>query len=131
MKKAVVVTLFIVAFLVTGTIFAAGKVADELVLKAKNGDITFKHKVHVETLAKEDKKCDTCHHTSKPDGADAVKCSICHTGKERVDKGKKIITMKDAAHKKCKDCHETMKAKHPKAPGKQCKDCHVKKEEKK
>ena len=68
------------------TIFAAGTAlaADTVVLKAKNGDVTFDHKKHSA-------------------GGD---CKACHGEGTPV----KLTLDKDAAHKLCKGCHETKKS---------------------
>lgn len=80
------------------TIFCAGTAlaADEIVLNAKNGNVTFNHKKHQESL----KDCKVCHEKGP---------------------GKIEGFGKDAAHKLCKGCHETKKA----GPTK-CGECHKK-----
>ncbi|ALC17811.1 putative periplasmic triheme cytochrome c [Desulfuromonas soudanensis] len=75
MKKLLVV-LMLVAFAATPAL-----AADTVVLKAKNGDVTFNHKVHSESM-----ECKTCHGEGTP-------------GKIELDK--------DSAHALCKDCHKT------------------------
>ena len=70
--------------------------ADEIVMKAKNGDVKFSHKKHQEY----NKDCKTCHEKGP---------------------GKIEGWGKDAAHKQCKGCHETGK----KGPTK-CGECHKK-----
>ncbi|WP_298267825.1 cytochrome c7 [Geobacter sp.] len=78
------------------SVFAASLAfaADEIVLKAKNGNITFPHKKHQELL----KDCKKCHEKGP---------------------GKIEGFGKDWAHKTCKGCHEEMK----KGPTK-CGECH-------
>jgi len=80
------------------TIFAAGTAlaADTITLPAKNGDITFTHKKHQESL----KDCKLCHEKGP---------------------GKIEGLNKDWAHKTCKGCHEEKKA----GPTK-CAECHKK-----
>jgi hypothetical protein len=80
------------------TLYCAGLAfaADEMVLKAKNGDVKFNHKKHQEYA----KDCKVCH----AKGVGAI---------EGFDK--------DAAHKLCKGCHEEKKA----GPTK-CGECHKK-----
>jgi predicted CXXCH cytochrome family protein len=80
------------------TIFAAGTAlaADTITLPAKNGDITFNHKKHQDTL----KDCKACHEKAP---------------------GKIEGFGKDSAHKLCKGCHEEKKA----GPTK-CGECHKK-----
>lgn len=58
---------------------SAAMAADTVVLKAKNGDVTFNHKAH---------------------GA-AVECKVCHG----EGKPGKLTLDKDKAHKLCKECH--------------------------
>ena len=80
------------------TIFAAGTAmaADTITLPAKNGNVTFNHKMHQDTLKD---------------------CKICH---ERGP-GKIEGFGKDFTHKTCKGCHEEKKA----GPTK-CGECHKK-----
>ena len=80
MKKMLVAAMLI-AFAAT-TVFAA----DTVVMKAKNGDVTFNHKNHSAAM-----ECKLCHGEGTP-------------GKLTMDK--------DAAHSLCKDCH-TKKAAGP------------------
>ena len=72
--------------------------ADDITMKAKNGDVKFAHKKHQEL--------------TKAEG-----CKACH---EKAP-GKIEGWGKDAAHKQCKGCHETKKA----GPTK-CGECHKK-----
>lgn len=78
MKKVLAAAIMVV--------FAASAVmaADTVVLKAKNGNVTFNHKAH---SASGD--CKACHGEAAPG---------------------KLTLGKDAAHKLCKGCHETKKA---------------------
>lgn len=78
MKKVLAVALM-VAFAAS-----AAFAADTVVLKAKNGNVTFDHKKH---SASGD--CKSCHGEGTP---------------------AKLTLGKDAAHKLCKGCHETKKA---------------------
>lgn len=75
MKKLLVATL-LVLFAV-----APALAMDTVVLPAKNGDVTFSHKTHSETM-----ECKVCHGEGTP---------------------AKITLTKDAAHALCKDCHKT------------------------
>ena len=79
-------------------IFAASAAlaADTVVMKAKNGNVTFDHKKH---------------------SADPASCKACH-GEAKPGK---LTLGKDAAHKLCKDCHVAKKA----GPTK-CGECHKK-----
>lgn len=72
--KKLLAAVMLVAFAATAT-FAA----DTVVMKAKNGDVTFNHKAHSTSM-----DCKTCHGEGTP-------------GKVELDK--------DAAHALCKDCH--------------------------
>lgn len=93
MKKMILAVVVTLAF--AGAGYADQQ--DVVILKAKNGDVTFNHKKHAE--AKKD--CKACHET---------------------EKGGKIAGLgKDWAHKTCKGCHETGKA----GPTK-CGECHKK-----
>ena len=75
MKKMLTIALML-AF-TAGIATAAAP--DTVIMKAKNGDVTFNHKVHSGAM-----DCKICHGDAKP-------------GKVEVDK--------DAAHAMCKDCH--------------------------
>lgn len=78
--------------------FAAAADNTVVVLKAKNGNVTFPHKKHADMQE--------------------MKCTVCH----ETDKGGKIADLgKDWAHKTCKGCHTT-KAKGPT----KCNECHKK-----
>jgi type 1 fimbria pilin len=55
--------------------------ADMVTLEAKNGNVTFNHKKHSESM-----ECKVCHGEGTP---------------------AKIALDKDSAHKLCKDCHQT------------------------
>lgn len=77
--KRLLVAALLITFAVTPA-FAA----DTVVLKAKNGDVTFNHKKHSESM-----ECKTCHGEGTPG---------------------KIELGKDKAHALCKKCHEDKKA---------------------
>lgn len=91
MKKVFIVVLL--ALFVVSVAVAA----DTVTLKAKNGDVTFNHKVHGEKM-----KCDVCHGAGTP--------------------GKLALGGKDPAHKLCQGCHKEKNS----GPVK-CFDCHKKK----
>lgn len=78
MKKLIVAVALTLCYAVTAM---AG---DTVVLKAKNGDITFNHKAHQGKM-----DCKTCHGEGTP---------------------AKIALDKDKAHALCKKCHEEKKA---------------------
>jgi len=90
MKKLLAVAMMVV--------FAASAVfaADTVVLKAKNGDITFNHKKHSADPA----SCKACHGDAKP-------------AKLTLDRAK--------GHEICIGCHKTKQGSPTKCP-----DCHKK-----
>ena len=75
---------FAVALMVVFFAASAATAADTVVLKAKNGDVTFDHKKHSSSG-----DCKACHGEGTPG---------------------KITLGKDAAHKLCKGCHESKKS---------------------
>ncbi len=84
------------SLLCTGLAYAAGSAVVQL--PAKNGNVTFPHKMHQEM---KEMACTKCHET---------------------DQGGKIADLgKDWAHKTCKGCHTEM----GKGPVK-CNECHKK-----
>jgi mono/diheme cytochrome c family protein len=91
MKKGLAVIVMVLFIAVP--VFAA----DSVTIKAKNGDVTFNHKVHGSAAG-----CASCHGPNTP--------------------GKLSLGGKDAAHKLCIGCHNEKKA----GPSK-CLDCHKKK----
>jgi hypothetical protein len=74
MKKLLIAAL-LVAFAAVPAL-----AADTVVMSAKNGDVTFNHKVHRESM-----ECKVCHGEGTP-------------GKIELDK--------NSAHALCKDCHK-------------------------
>ncbi len=79
--------------------------------------VTFPHQKHSKDLSI---KCVECHHTYK-EGEAAQKCSSCHKAEAE---GKKV-SLKDAYHKTCIECHKKEKAAGKNSPT-LCKDCHKK-----
>jgi len=77
--------------------------------------VVFPHKNHQDMLSG---KCVECHHTTK-EGEQTVSCASCHN-----KEGAKVV-LKDAYHKKCKDCHQKEATAGKKAPTK-CNECHKK-----
>ena len=108
-----------VTFAFVAVAFAAAK--DSYTFDAKNGKVSFNHKAHVEKVGKG--KCNTCHHSSKADGSDAKLCGGCHKAEKGEKDGKEVLSLKDAAHKQCKGCHQ--KDAEKKMPTK-CAECHKK-----
>ena len=103
---------------------------DTIILKgAPMGGVKFEHKLHSETHAA--KKCETCHHASKPEKAASSPqqaCTSCHT-KPAAPPMKTHIQA--AFHNPlaktgtCIDCHLKENAAGKKAPTK-CMECHKK-----
>ena len=109
--------------------YAAETAPGTVVLKgAPMGGVKFDHKAHV---AAADKKCDTCHHASKPEKpakAAQEKCTDCHTTPPAAGmKTKTQAAFHDPTAKKgiCIDCHTKAVAAGKKAPTK-CTECHQK-----
>lgn len=85
-------------------------------------------------------KCGTCHHTKKDgkqspyvEGMKIQKCEDCHykgsgmpTENDEDTGTVKLDTFKDAAHARCRTCHNKEKAKNPelRKKWKGCKPCH-------
>ena len=119
-------------FVVCSTVFAEDKQPkDSYILKgAPMGGVKFDHKAHV---AAADKKCETCHHASKPEKpskAAQEACQDCHTPTATAPmKTKTQAAFHDPTAKKgtCIDCHAKAVAagKKAPAPGK-CMECHKK-----
>ncbi|HTP52017.1 MAG TPA: cytochrome c3 family protein [Anaeromyxobacteraceae bacterium] len=95
--KKILSALFAVAFVTAATAAFAAPPPTEVVLNAKEGNVTFNHKAH------QSQGCKNCHGEGKPG---------------------KIELNKDKAHKLCIDCHKE-KAKGP-ADEKACTNCHKK-----
>lgn len=114
MRKIAVLTALAVA-LVFGIGVAVAAPPDKVVIKEiqkMKGPVAFDHKAHA-ALAKD---CKACHHADAAGKEQG--CSKCHGDKTE---GKKL-SLKEAFHKQCKDCHTKM----AKGPVK-CDECHQKK----
>jgi len=98
---------------------AKGPQPKTVTIDNKNGTVTFNHEKHVKDLKV---TCKTCHHKMDSD-KDKMACRDCH----KAEKVGESPAMKDAAHGKCKKCHEEKKKADAgtKAPT-ACKDCHKK-----
>lgn len=115
----------------TNEVFSQAKQApDTVILKgAPMGGVKLTHKMHSETYAA--KKCDTCHHASKPEKANSAPqqaCFDCHSTPAKAP----MKTNKQAAFHNpmakagtCINCHVAENAKGKKAPTK-CIECHKK-----
>ena len=107
----------------------AKQAPDTVVLKeAPMGAVKLMHKLHVERAAN---KCETCHHASKPEKANASPqqaCRDCHTKTAAAPMKTKLQAAfhnPTATAGTCITCHKTENAKGKKAPAK-CADCHKK-----
>ncbi len=115
MKKfAAVMVVVLAGVFAFGSAFAAApeKIVINAIAKEK-GAVNFNHKAHGEKV----KACKDCHH--KNEAGKEEKCSTAKCHGAAAD-GKKL-TLKDAFHKQCKDCHKAKKG-----PTK-CDECHAKK----
>jgi len=92
------------------------------------GVVKFEHKLHQERAAN---KCETCHHTSRPEKpakAAQQSCFDCHTKPPQpgMKTGRQGAFHNPAAQAgTCIDCHRTQNAQGKKAPTK-CMECHKK-----
>lgn len=77
-----------------------------VVFKASKGDVSFPHREHQAKF-----ECVTCHHKTPLNGTPEA-CSHCHG---KVDEAP---SMKEALHKRCKDCHREQSGPI------QCTECH-------
>jgi len=110
----------ILAGFLLSVLMATGAFAqkDVITFDAPNGKVTFAHKKHVDMKL----DCVKCHHTWKAGEKSGKLCKDCHKAKEEG----KTPSLKDAAHKDCKGCHdEAKKANKPAGPT-GCTQCHVK-----
>ena len=102
---------------------------DTIILKGSPmGGVKFEHKLHVDRAGK---KCETCHHASKPEKpakAAQEACMDCHTKPPQpgMKTGLPAAFHNPAAQAgTCIDCHKQMDAAGKKAPTK-CMECHKK-----
>jgi hypothetical protein len=92
------------------------------------GVVKFEHKLHQERTAN---KCETCHHTSRPEKpakAAQQSCFDCHTNPPQpgMKTGRQGAFHNPTAQTgTCIDCHRTQNAQGKKAPTK-CMECHKK-----
>jgi hypothetical protein len=120
MKRRLMCVLVLAGFLVAGLMVTGAFAAkDTIVFEAPNGKVTFDHKKHSETLKID---CMKCHHTWKAGETSGKKCIECH----KATAEGKTPSMKDAAHKTCKGCHDEMKKANKPAGPTGCTQCHVK-----
>jgi hypothetical protein len=125
-----IVSAVCLVFLGTNQAFAQAKQPPgTVILKGSPmGGVKFDHKAHE---ARADKKCETCHHASKPEkpaSAPQQACFDCHT---TPAKAPMKTNRQGAFHNPmakagtCIDCHLAENAKGKKAPTK-CMECHKK-----
>ncbi len=119
MKKGLISIGILAGFLlsilmVTGA-FAA---KDVITFDVPYGKVTFAHKKHVDLKY----DCMKCHHTWKKGETTGKLCVDCHKAKAEG----KTPSMKEAAHKDCKGCHEEAKKANKPAGPTGCTQCHVK-----
>ena len=113
MKRIAFCTALVAALVFCLGVAVAAPVDKMLIneIQKVKGPVAFDHKAHT-GIAKD---CKACHH------ADAAgkeqKCSKCHGAKTEAKK----LSLKEAFHKQCKDCH----MKEKKGPAK-CDECHQK-----
>jgi hypothetical protein len=118
-KRAVGMTVlagFVFSILMVTGAFAQ---KDEITFDSSFGKVKFTHKKHAETLKID---CLKCHHTWKKGETSGKLCRDCHKAKLEG----KTSSIKDAAHKDCKGCHEEAKKANKPAGPTGCNQCHIK-----
>jgi len=141
MKKGVIGIVVVIAFLMaafvgtlswaqktkSGDVPDVYKLEDSLFGKHKRPPVMFTHLKH---SVDHKLKCEECHHVYKDgkntfkEGDKVQKCHDCH--KSPLKNEGKILSLQNAFHKNCKDCHnELQKSGNKKAPTK-CAECHKK-----
>jgi len=131
MRRAVIIIGLVVAGIVGLRLVGqaqAEKVPATVVLKGSPlGGVKFDHTKH-EKLA--EKKCDVCHHASKPEKPNATpnqRCQDCHTTPAKPPmKTRAQFAFHDGPAKKglCVSCHLQQSA--TTKPPQKCADCHKK-----
>lgn len=114
-KVSALFTVFAFTLILAGSLLAADA-PESIKLTAKNGDVTFPHKAHAETLKI---ACTSCHHGLK-EGETPAKCGSCHGVDANAPK------VQDAFHKTCQGCHKDENAKNAKKAPVKCTECHKK-----
>ncbi len=120
MKKGLISIGILAGFLLS-LLMVTGAFAqkEEMTFDVSYGKVKFTHKSHIDKVKLE---CAKCHHTWKKGETSGKLCHECHKAKAEG----KALSMKDAAHKDCKGCHdEAKKANKPAGPT-GCTQCHVK-----
>lgn len=117
MKKTLLSVFLGTIFLIVTTAALTDDIPETICFTAKNGDVTFPHKMHQDAGY----DCQKCHHTlANPTDVPEQGCRECHNDEHKVKPMK-------AFHNTCKNCHTEYVKEHAdsKAPTK-CKECHVK-----
>jgi hypothetical protein len=119
MKKRML-SMAILAGFVLSILMVTGAFAqkDEMTFDVPYGKVKFTHKKHTDAI----KDCLKCHHTWKKGETSGKLCKDCHKAKAEG----KTLSMKDAAHKDCKGCHDEAKKAKKTAGPTGCTQCHVK-----
>ena len=119
MKKRML-SMAILAGFVLSILMVTGAFAqkDEMTFDVPYGKVKFTHKKHADAI----KDCLKCHHTWKKGETSGKLCKDCHKAKAEG----KALSMKDAAHKDCKGCHDEAKKGNKPAGPTGCTQCHVK-----
>jgi Class III cytochrome C family len=128
--SAIAVTLFLSLFVIAFSLSAAETIPPDTVILKGNpmGGVKFDHKAHIERA---EKKCQVCHHPSKPEkplASPQESCFDCHT---KPPTAAVKVNRQGAFHNPsatagtCIDCHKAQNAKGMKAPTK-CMECHKK-----
>jgi hypothetical protein len=119
MKRSLIGIGILAGFLLSVLMVTGVFAKDVITFTASNGNVTFAHKKHAETLKID---CLKCHHTWKKGETSGKLCRDCH--KEKAEG--KTLSLKDSMHKDCKGCHdEAKKANKPTGPT-GCTQCHKK-----
>ncbi|MCA1905476.1 MAG: cytochrome c family protein [Desulfarculus sp.] len=138
MKKSIIAILAVLAFVAAGLMAGAawaektksGEVQDSFKIDntktfgtLTKSPVEFTHKKHTD---EHKVKCDQCHHVFKDkknvwkEGDKVQKCAECHKSPKQNEG--EMLSLYNAFHKNCRDCHKEAK----KGPQK-CDDCHPKK----
>lgn len=140
MKKGLIATITVVAFVAVAALFSvawaqatkSGEVSDVVEINDavftthKQGPVKFTHMKHSVDYKL---KCTECHHgdtgstnNTWKEGDPVKKCSACHLLKKDGKKEK----LEKAFHDNCKTCHKDFnKANGGKGAPTACKDCHA------
>jgi protein-arginine kinase activator protein McsA len=119
MRKGLISMGVLVGFLLSILMVTGAFAQKEVItLDVPYGKVTFNHKKHIDMKY----ECTKCHHTWKKGETSGKLCVDCHKAKAEG----KTPSMKEAAHKDCKGCHEEAKKANKPAGPTGCTQCHVK-----